>query len=234
VIRVTGNVSIGGPLVVAPASALSPVIPRTGVGGSCFVPSQFEPGRGPAGLAPLQARMFLKPYRAGFGSGKAKAGGGSVFILAAGPIDIAPSGSISASGESGVLISTQNPYAPGQMLGYDAGAGGLVVLGSRTAVRNAGALTANGGNGANGNPEWPAGGGAGGGIIHLLGPSLVPGATNVSGGAGGSGGNNPSPGWVVGGACGGGGGASGLTGVPGGLGQVFTTITADPAPFLVP
>jgi hypothetical protein len=222
VIRVTGNVSIGGPIVVAPTSAMIHLYHMYSPGGSCFVPPLIDiPGPSASGLPPSEARMFLKPYDVSYGAQYSKAGGGSILILAAGVIDITAGGSVSATGEPGGSAPDWGR----------AGAGGVVVLASRAAIRNAGALTARGGNGANGDSWTNAGGGGGGGIVHLLGPSLVPGVTNVSGGAGGAGGAGPTGSSA--GACGGGGGLGGATGSPGGVGQVLTTITADPIPFFV-
>jgi hypothetical protein len=230
VIRVTGNVMIGGPLVVAPTAATHDLYLDAPAGAGCFVyPITGDATRGVPGLAPLKARTFLKPFIVSYGQVDSKSGGGSILILAAGAIDVAPGGSVSAPGESGVPQMGYNLID----LPRGAGAGGLVALASRTAVRNAGALTARGGDGANaGYTQLPAGGGGGGGIIHLLGPSLVQGATDVSGGAGGSGGTDRR--FASGGACGGSGGVTGPTGTPGGVGQVFTTITAEPAAYFVP
>ena len=229
VIRVTGNVSIGGPVTVAPYTRV--IYGATSSGGSC-IPNPaaifFVFGAGSVGLDALSARMLMRPPQVSYATGGV-GNGGSITILAAGSIAISSSGSISAVGPPGVLSSTN-------VNNLSASGGGIVILASRTSVTNAGNLIATGGNGANGNSIYAAGGGGGGGIVHLLGPSAVAGNTNVSGGTGGINGKSLSSGGTpaTGGACGGSGGASDATGSPGGAGYVFTTIVSEPASLFVP
>ena len=204
VIRVTGNVSIGGPITVGPTA--NPI-------GGC------SPVYG-SGLIAVTARTLLRPSTPG--------GGGTIVILAMGSIVVNSSGSISAPGPAG------------QDQVVAAGAGGIVILASRTSISNLGALQATGGNGANQTCcNAAAGGGGGGGIVHLIGPSLSAGSANVSGG---SGATNPAPGnpgWggPRAGSCGGTGGLFDSTtgkGQAGGAGYVFTTISLEPAALFVP
>jgi hypothetical protein len=223
VIRVAGNVSIGGPITVGP---LPVGIAQTQgpSGGSCIPITPSLPyGAGNIGLGVLRARTLLRVPSASYwdaGNGN----GGGITILAAGSIAISSTGSISAAG------------LPGDSAFSGATGGGIVILGSRTSITNAGALIATGGNGLNGTPTVAAGGGGGGGIIHLLGPSLVLGSANVSGGSGGKNGhaNDGNTAVFPGGACGGSGGASDAIGSPGGPGYAFTTIVAEPASLFVP
>jgi hypothetical protein len=225
VIRVTGNVSISGSLIVAPTSTFV----GGPLGGSC-VPAAFvlAPvfGSGAKAMSPLVARTLFKTSNVGYGL----ATGGGLTILAAGSIVINSGGSISAAGPPGGVFSPQSLFS--------AGAGGIIILASRTSIFNAGTLAARGGNGANGNAS-PGGGGGGGGIVHLLAPSVAVGNVDVSGGLAGSPGaaQNPSGSPVPGGACGGDGGASSFaTGVgsPGGTGQFITTIVTEPTSLFVP
>jgi len=235
VLRVTGGVTVSGSIVVAPTSRVLVGQSYQG-GGSCApLAAGATEGQskyiGVAALSPMAARALLKTSDIGYALVGTGAGGG-ITILAAGPIAINASGSISATGPSGAV----NSY--GTL--YSASAGGVIVLASRTSIDNLGVLTANGGNGVNGEgPSYPssAGGGGGGGVVHLLGPSIAVGMINVAGGSGGVNGQaagafggNPLPG----GGCGGSGGASDATGSPGGPGQVFTTIVAEPASLFVP
>jgi hypothetical protein len=167
VIRVTGNVTIAGPIVVGPA----PGIPSANWGGGCAPYSVRFYGVGLPGLSSLKARTLLRPS---FSQG----GGGYLTILATGNILIASTGSISAPGVAGsTWVYGVGGPSP------NASAGGIVILASKTAITNLGSLRAVGGDGANQTCcEYAAGGGGGGGIIHLLGPSLTLGSYNVSGG----------------------------------------------------
>jgi hypothetical protein len=162
VIRVTGDVNINGAITVAPSSVYSFY-----GGGGC---AGFPPGNSTAlpGLNALKARTLLKEP-------PGQGGGGTITILAAGSILIGAGGSISAPGVNGAT-AVFNSVVLGQ-----ASAGGIVILASRTSVINNGTLNANGGNGANQTCcSYAAGSGAGGWIIHLLGPSLFSGNVNVS------------------------------------------------------
>lgn len=222
VLRVTGNVSISGGLVVAPTSrVVAPIANPTG--GSCVPPGTIYP---PPGLSPLAASMLFKTTDISYAQNGA-AGGGGTTILAAGTIAINAGGSISAVGSPGVYIATSG------LLG--AGAGGIIILASRTSIDNEGNLIATGANGASAPStiDSSAGGGGGGGIVHLLAPSIVSGTINVAGGLGATGGMSGAV-QRFGGACGGSGGTSDSTGGPGGTGQVFTTIIAEPTSLFVP
>jgi hypothetical protein len=223
VIRVSGNVSIAGPIIVGPSPNVA-LAASGNFGGGC-APITFSPvyGAGNVGLSALKARTLLKPP-------SPEGGGGSITILASGNILITSTGSISAPGTDGTAL------VPNVSGGVSAGAGGIVILVSRSSIVNDGTLSAVGGNGAN-QTIWFPGGGGGGGIIHLLGPSLVIGNFNVSGGAAATlGASGNVAGANPGGACGGSGGSSDGTsgGRPGSAGQVFTTIVSEPASLFVP
>jgi len=221
VIRVTGSVRIMGAIVAAP----TPVFTVSGYGAGC-APVSLVSGGGQAALNSLQARLMLRPST---GANSGGGGGGAITILAGGGIVITPGGSISAAGPAGT------PFVPQVSAGSSAGAGGIVILASRTSIQNQGKLIAGGGNGAS-NDAAAAGGGGGGGIVHLLAPSIVAGSAIVSGGAGGTHGVPPSDTLYVfpGGGCGGSGGASGTVGSAGGAGQVFSTTVSEPAALFAP
>jgi hypothetical protein len=175
---------------------------------------------------------MLRPPPIGYGQYDSLIGGGIV-ILAAGAITIGGTGSIKAPGSDGSLSGTFNVGSSSLL--YAASPGGIVILGSRSSIINAGSITANGGKGADGDSYWGAGGGGGGGIVHFFAPSIASGTVDVSGGGGASHGGTYA--FVVGGACGGSGGSSntaGKPGGPGGTGQVFKTTTSEPAAFFVP
>ncbi len=200
-IRVTGDVTIAGPLVVTAIA-----------GGACGY--LYNPSITQVGLSPFKARL-LEPIHDVLSAS-------NLTLLAVGSVLITPTGSISAvAGPAGQS---------------NAGAGGILILGSRTAVTNLGNLSVRGADGANGDQGHYAGGGGGGGIIHLLGTSLAAGSYDASGGAGGT------PGQLLDGtgiarpgfACGGSGGTSDfLSATAGGAGQVFTTVTSEPASVLM-
>jgi hypothetical protein len=225
VIRVTGNVSIGGPIIVGPAP-FRVYAPSFNYGFGCATATfLLVSGPGNVGLSALTARTLLKPP-------SPNGGGGSITILSSGSILITSTGSISVPGVSGRTAVFNVTGPPPQ-----ASAGGIMILASRTSISNLGTLSAIGGNGANQSCCILApGGGGGGGIIHLLGPSLVLGNTNVSGGTAatqGMSGSGAAP--LPGGACGGSGGSSDGTGAgAGSAGQVFTTIVSEPASLFVP
>jgi hypothetical protein len=147
-------------------------------------------------------------------------GGGSLTVLAAKGVTNA--GAIHADAE----------YAPGLISpGDGGGAGGVILLASRTFVTNQGTISARGSDGEDGSlapgPVHAGGGGGGGGIVHFLGPNVAAGQVDVSGGLGGSG-TAESPaslrsGGGAGGACGGDGGQGGSVAPgasPGGAGQL--------------
>jgi len=231
VIRAKGDVSISGALAVAATSRTIGTGSQSG--GSC-VPSRTNVtyGAGNMALSPVGARTLLSTSDIGYIGTYANGAGGGLTILAAGAIAINSGGSISATGPDGA------PYVSSLAPVLAASSGGIIILASRTSINNGGNLVANGGNGPDGNVtvNAAAGGGGGGGIIHLLAPSIVSGNISVAGGSGGSNGKAVSSGANVypGGACGGSGGASDATGSPGGAGQVFTTIIADPASLFAP
>lgn len=222
VVRVTGNVTIAGPILIGAAPGIS----GANWGGGCApYPVPYVYGMGQPGLSSLKARTLLKPS-------PGQGGGGTLTVLATGSILISSTGSISAPGVAGssavygVSGPTPNPSA-----------GGILILASKTAVTNLGSLRAVGGDGANQTCcSYAPGGGGGGGIIHLLGPSLALGNFNVSGGAAAPQGTTGSSAAALpGGGCGGSGGASGATGgQAGATGQAFTTIVAEPASLFVP
>jgi hypothetical protein len=194
VIRATGNVTISGTLQVA-------ANPNAGAGIGTSSPGCDESGAGtqePGGAGfgnSLIARLLVSPGMIGGGVGGCLGyggnGGGTVVILASGPITIASSGSIRADGAAAF-----NPGYGGSPA-YDGGGGGggIVVLASRTSIANSATLSAQGGNGAdgdsagtggpNGNVNTGAGGGGGGGIISLLAPSITVGTAQYNGGAAG-------------------------------------------------
>lgn len=229
VIRVSGTVNISGSLVVAPTSRAVGSQPLT-AGGSCVPAAGFASGKqGNVALNPLAARTLLRTSDIGWG---VRTGGG-ITILAAGGIAVNSGASVSAIGPSGGYWRMAGATAD-QI--FSAGAGGIIVLASKTSITNNGVLVATGGNGANGSSFYSAGGGGGGGIIHLLAPSIAAGSVGVDGGSGGANGLSAASGGfpAPGGACGGNGGASDAKGGPGGAGQVFRTITAEPAALFVP
>jgi hypothetical protein len=123
-------------------------------------------------------------------------GGGVVRIISRGIILISASGQITANGTAGGV-------------GAGGGAGGVIILGSKTSISNSGSISALGANGGSSDALTGVGGGGGGGIIHFVAPSIVAGTTDVSGGSAGTNtGNvtaNPR-------SAGGGGGASGGSG----------------------
>src|SRR5262249_5210536 len=89
------------------------------------------------------------------------AGGGGLLVLSQGAISIGALGVIAANGNPAVFS------------GSAGGAGGIIVLASRTSVTNAGQLRAHGGSGldASAGANLSGSGGGGGGIIHLLAPA---------------------------------------------------------------
>jgi hypothetical protein len=231
VIRVSGNVTISGAIVVAPNT-----FSGYGNGGnSCFpgIPPIPTFGVGPLGLPAFQARLLLRAPSSSYILASTNGGtgtGGRITILAGGSITISSTGSISAPGPNGTAIPQNGSYYVNS-----AGAGGIIVLGSRTSISNAGSLAAPGGNGSDGAGYYSAGGGGGGGIVHLLAPSVSAGTVKILGGVGGANGIPIGTGGsAAGGACGGAGGNSDATGGPGGTGYVFSTIVAEPTSLFVP
>lgn len=171
-------------------------------------------GFGGDGLSENEARNCLNLTPSGGGGGglhdlgiaaHGGAGGGTLTILAQGPLLIGANATIDASGEDG--------YGAGA----GGGAGGIVVLASAGFIENLGSVEATGGRGANawntGVGSAAGGGGGGGGIIHLLAPVIYPGSISVDAGAGGNDWHEPAmtirAGGGGGGACGGDGGMGG-------------------------
>src|SRR5205085_1304070 len=102
------------------------------------------------------------------------AGGGYLMIMAAGPVTVGATGSITAAGVPASLD-------PNGMRG--AGAGGIIVLASRSTVTHSGSVIASGAAGVDGSSTRVAGGGGGGGIVYLLAPSISStGVADVTGG----------------------------------------------------
>lgn len=130
-------------------------------------------------------------------------GGGTFVVLCGSGLANLSTGVIRADGFVGL-----GPGAGG-------GAGGIVVLASRTSVANNGLISAQGANGSDSSSQSGAGGGGGGGIIHLAAPSINVGTCSVSAGlqgvAGGAGSvsNSLRSGGGGGGACAGYGGTGG-------------------------
>ncbi len=165
-------------------------------------------GFGGIGLSAAQARSVLRPGVNAGGGGSCGVfsgsdGGGSLTVLAAGPIVNA--GTVRADGAG-----------PG-VFGSGGGAGGVIVLASKERVANSGVVRAHGGaGGPNGSSDGPGGGG-GGGIVHLLSPVIDDaGTVTVAGGAAGTlTGTTASglrAGGGAGGSCGGSGGGGGSVG----------------------
>ena len=166
-------------------------------------------------------------------------GGGIFAIYAAGAVSI--TGSIHADAGGPGTDTDDQPDG--------GGAGGIMILASKTSIDNAGTLSAEGGTGSpllsTSNGVFAAGGGGGGGIIHLLSPNNTVGTTIVTAGAVGSGSpTTPGNGGGGGGACGGNGGAGTITNgnnnslisvASGGFaGIVFNDTVADPASLILP
>jgi hypothetical protein len=235
VIRATGTVTISGTLMVDPGAAQGLYSIAVTANGNAY---------GGVALSASIQRRLTNPGIFGGGNGGANnvivqnygVGGGSLSIFAAGALTIEPGALISANGGNGGHETAG--YADG------GGAGGIILLASKTLIYNAGTVSANGGNGApsGSTPGGPvdSGGGGGGGIIHFFAPSgqLTKGTAYVNGGA--TSGSTSGTGFSFGGgACGGNGGngsstSSGLTVTSGTAGNVFTTTAADPATLLLP
>lgn len=189
---------------------------------------------GPGGLGIPQAFAITSFGRLRLGGGAGAGpfanieGGGLVKIYCEGPIVNA--GAINALGASAAGFGA-----------HGGGAGGIVILASRTSVSNAaGTIDVSGGNGGNSNSSWGgAGGGGGGGIIVMVSPAApVPGTQVVSAGNPGTSGTTltsqtrtaGSGGGGSGGAGGAGGNLSGATAsaATGGSPGYVVTLTLDP------
>ena len=190
-------------------------------------------GLGGISLSEMEARQIRYPGGVGGGGGGFAGtqfgahGGGTLVVLCAGPL--VNNGSITANGDNGSA---------------GAGAGGILIFASPTAVTNgaAGVISANGGKGQDSNIDIGASGGGGGGIIHFISPAItiaVAGNVTANGGAAGSDASNvtadPASAGGGGGACGGDGGSGGTVAIggataaasAGGAGYVLQT-PADP------
>lgn len=250
VIRCTGTFTNNGAIVVQtsarggtetatiPSVDTSYTPPHPGVAISSAASGEYGSnaatrvgGLGGVAINAFAARFILQPGpNAGGGGGGAigglgGAGGGSLVIIARTAVN--NYGTITANGAAG-------PIRCG------GGGGGIVILASPGAVVNTGTINANGGNGGNSDASAGTGGGGGGGIVHLVGPTVVPGTVNVLGGGGGASAgavtSDPRQGGGGGGACGGNGGTGGsvtaagttATGGAGSTGQFLQT-PVDPA-----
>ena len=235
-IRVAGNMTIAGAIVVSPSpfsTVAGGVIPYLGICSTSWPlgASGIANGVGGTAVNGAVARLLVTPDFGGGGNGAGipgvhGTGGGVLRIFASGTITVSASGSIAANGVAGTNAASNNSGG--------GGAGGIVILASSTSISNAGTISVNGGAGGNGSvaPARASSGGGGGGIIHLLSPSNSAGTLSANGGAGGTGGGSISNGGG-GGACGGNGGASGAaTGETGAPGKTYVTTVTNPATFI--
>jgi hypothetical protein len=200
-------------------------------------------GGGSAGLADRGARNTISTILLRGGGGGAPGtpnevggdGGGSVMIVAGGPISVESTGQIIADGFKSVCGAC----------GGGGGGGGVIILGSKSLVSLSGKLQAKGGAGAPGGASIASGGGGGGGLIVLAAPVINDTAQkSVDGGEGGKqlfAGDIKDAvrmGGAGGGASAGGGGrgsdalqdGSCAAGQSGGAGEVITILT-DPTAF---
>jgi hypothetical protein len=203
-------------------------------------------------LSPFTIRKLLKPGAFGGTDGAYEVGnsptsdqglgGGTVSIIASGAVTITGTGSINANGTAGIADNT-NCYGAG------GGGGGWIIIASKTSISNSGTLNASGGQGSTGNTTCATGGttygidsaaGGGGGVIHLLAPSITAGTEDVGGGAIGSGSVHGEGYGFGGGPSGGNGGtgtgeaAGGSLATAGSTGLVFNSIVTDPATVFLP
>jgi hypothetical protein len=206
-------------------------------------------GEGGIGLTIQQARQLLRPGIYGGGGGasgtlddfEAAWGGGSLVVICKNGIV-----------NNGSIIADSTTYFPSKGINQfgarGGGAGGIVILASKTSVLNSSSasINADGTDGGNGNSASAPGGGGGGGIVHFLAPLVVKeGTVSVQGGAGGTP-HSPLTGSIRvagagGGACGGNGGRGGwiLSGNPAnpsagqdGVDGYFLTSFVDPSSLL--
>jgi hypothetical protein len=180
----------------------------TDVGGVSAVMLKPGPGGGGGGAPSLCAAS-------GTGISAGALGGGTLVILAGGPIS--NTGTISADGQTTTLP------------GSGGGGGGVIVLASRTSVTNTSTISVHGGGGGASGASCGAGGGGGGGIAQLIAPVASNGGTlNVSGGGAGTTGTSGSiTGTVARQGGGGGGGSAGQGGNGGGISNT------DPLPAML-
>lgn len=246
VLRVAGNVTINGAIVVSSFATGSFVwlqdpnndflmrpagvgIARNGAwygerlrgAGTTYVNGGYG-GLG-VGTATLAASI-LRPGPAGGGGGSGSVSsssgtGGNTGGSGGGTLVIIAGGAISNTGT--ITADGETTTA----LGCGGGGGGVLVLASRTSVANTGTINARGGAGGANGAACGAGGGGGGGIVQLIAPSATSsGNINITGGAAGT-----TSGTITGTASrmgGGGGGGSGGSGGTGGDISGGTTPTA--------
>jgi hypothetical protein len=238
IIRATGTVTINGTITVRPFCG------------------EFDPGasRGPSlygapatpALTDAEARALLPaPMKAGAGGGATNTtnvvqtsgrGGGGFTIIAGGAVAIG--GVVTANGENAAFDAIDNS------VGGAGGSGGLIIISSDATITVTGTISANGGNGSNGQSISgqleAGGGGGGGGIIHLLAPvaPATAGSTRtVNGGAAGADATTPTsanvtaapPGGSFGGAGGRGAVFNGVRSGAGSNGLILTTVMPQPS-----
>ena len=227
IIRSTGNVEIDGTIRVQPGAAQGLFASAPDLfqrlGGSLY-------GGGVA-LSTSALRRIVQPGIFGGGNGgygTASAGlfglgGGSLEIVAHGPLDVGSNGLVQAQGGAGQVETVSN-----NSLNDGGGGGGILILASSAAMTNNGILDVTGGQGANFDPTYQGGGGGGGGggIIHMFAPygQVTQGTTSLSGGAKGTSYGQQNTRSGGGGASGGNGGSQ----TAGSTGVIFTTYVADP------
>lgn len=181
-IREYGSPSAEFPAITPPGSgvAASPA----GFGSRDDSPAFFAyGGEGGRGIG-AAARELLEPRAAIGGAGNVTwpfdvsgydSGGGSVHIRCAG--EIRNAGRIEASGSGGIVVAGNSGGG---------GGGGAILLASPVGIDGGGGeIVAVGGDGEAGSGQYGAAGGGGGGFVHLIAPSIVPGAVDVSGGSAG-------------------------------------------------
>ena len=237
-LRATGTVTISGTIRVSPGTESGH--PGVALSSAALV-------QGGKGLSLLSAAQIVRISSAGGGAGfrtniavnTGGEGGGAFSIFAQGGINITSSGSILANGSDGVRAVS------GNVAGSGGGAGGVIVLASKSTITVAGNIRANGGKGADGFDSGGTadggGGGGGGGIVHLIATSApsVTGSIQVNGGAGGLTAGTVTTSITPGGGGGGAGGSGGnganfqLSGTytaaqPGQNGLYLTTVVPSP------
>ncbi len=211
VLRCTEKLVVNGTIEVKPGIAGAV---RAAPGKGLAVTAAHAPSSGTA-MVPLIARQLLNPGPEAGGAGNSRGesqggdGGGALSVRAKGDIEISADGIIKANGGDASSVAGS--------AGAGGGAGGFIVLLSRSGISNLGNIEVRGGNGSQGQDRTVAplyvaggdGGGGGGGIIHLLAPAntIILGITDADGGSV----STPS-GTATGLSAGGGGGALGGNG----------------------
>jgi hypothetical protein len=218
IIRCTGGFSLDAFMRVNPSArghvhnrgaeaGLAPGGAGDGAVGNFTSINTIEGGVGGQALTEVAARMIRYPgANAGGGGGMAifrgggaqpnTPGGGSLVILAKGPIKL----------DSGNILAETVTAGTGTTGG---GAGGFVILASQTLITGTGGISVKGTVGATGQHCVGGGGGGGGGIVHLYAPVIThSGTISVTGGVAGINGMDN----CVDAQAGGGGGALGGNG----------------------